>query len=79
MSAIFHECSCGAQYATPAEWFQLEYVGTQEFDADKNGPALVLELRNCPACGSTRSVELVPPTGIPRAVAQPLQANTVRS
>jgi hypothetical protein len=43
-------CSCGATYRRESEWVGLAYVGVMDFD-----DGLVLELRNCVACGSTIS------------------------
>lgn len=46
---------CGKRYDARA-WTELPLVGRQAVDADDQGPAYVLELRNC-RCGSTLAVE----------------------
>lgn len=43
-------CTCAATYRTEKEWNALSYVGVMDFEA-----GIVLELRNCVACGSTIS------------------------
>jgi hypothetical protein len=44
-------CTCGVIYRHERQWQTLQYVGVM--DAAENG--VVLELRNCVACGSTIS------------------------
>lgn len=36
----------------PAAWSALRHIGDQHVDADEDGPAWRVELRNC-ACGCT--------------------------
>lgn len=51
----FKRCACGTRYTVDA-WDALPYVGVQEDDET------ALELRNCPACGSSLSI-MIPKTG----------------
>lgn len=48
-------CGCGQQF-TFLEWKNLQLVGHQHVAEDEHGPALSIELRNCP-CGSTIAIE----------------------
>lgn len=47
---------CGRQH-DPRQWQELKFVGNQPVEADEEGPAYVLEMRNCP-CGSTLAIDL---------------------
>lgn len=50
--------TCGTSY-TQARWGGLELKGQQKVEADEEGPAQTLELRNC-TCGSTLAKEYLP-------------------
>lgn len=52
---IISECKCGCKY-NKEQWKTLDYVGPIEHPKDETGPAVSLELRNCP-CGSTISAD----------------------
>lgn len=41
----------------PASWSTLPLIGVQSWEAFEDEPAGVLELRNCPHCGSTMAME----------------------
>lgn len=47
---------CSRQHG-PRQWQELPLIGTQPVEADEEGPAYTLEMRNCP-CGSTLAVDL---------------------
>lgn len=48
-------CStCGRRH-TPSDWAALQLIGVQRIEADDEGPAETLELRNC-VCGSTLAI-----------------------
>ena len=40
-----------------ASWSALPLIGVQSWEAFEDEPAGVLELRNCPQCGSTMAME----------------------
>lgn len=52
MNAPTLTCSCGVTF-TASSWTALPFVGHQA-----DGAGGVIELRNCTACGSTRSIEV---------------------
>ena len=58
---IYHTCSCG-QCFTLERWRGLRSVGSQYVPATLDLPAMLLELRACDVCGSTRSVQIDPDT-----------------
>lgn len=45
--------------ADEAAWSNLRLIGVQKFDADEEGPAYALEMRNC-TCKSTLCKEVTP-------------------
>lgn len=53
----FRRCGCGRTF-TRAQWDELPLVGTQHVEADDEGPATDLEMKDCPVCKSTLAVEV---------------------
>ena len=53
----FHRCSCGLTYTQEA-WEELPLVGFMGHVED--GERSTMEMRTCPGCASTRSVEVKP-------------------
>lgn len=56
MSQFPKACRCGLSHGSVA-WRKLKFVGRNVTPEDDEGPAVTLELRNCP-CGSTIAIEV---------------------
>ncbi len=52
---VVARCGCGKEFDLTG-WKRLKVLGYQDVEADKEGPACKLELRNC-KCGSTLAIE----------------------
>lgn len=51
-------CGCGKTF-TQAQWNELPLKGKQEIEADDEGPAETIEMRNCDRCSSTLGISKV--------------------
>lgn len=57
-SAVFKTCTNCRREFTERQWDMLPILGQQTFDADDEGPAGALVMKNCPTCNSTLAMEI---------------------